>query len=231
MYIERVTKFFRWIYENERSIAKWLKSARVANVSYPTTSEVYSVLEPYEQPLMALHLKAWERLVSNTAWPTLIFQRTASSLMHDFIAQEASAALDILPGVRRIDHDKSVRYLVGDRVLFRFKRGTRNGLGSNIDTQANDDFIDADVDLLGIPEVWKVELLWYPNKLRTKLDRVVVSARDGKRRLWAYTLGSEPDVAMLPLELPVGPTAPARPGAGLVTVKPLPKSVENEDDQ
>ncbi|TIP07486.1 hypothetical protein [Mesorhizobium sp.] len=200
-------------------------------MSYPTTDEVYRVLERYEQPLMSLHLKAWDRLVSNTAWPTLIFQRTASSIMHDFIVQEAGTALDDLPGMRRIVHDKSVRYLVDDRVLFRFKRGTRNGLGSNIDTQANDDFIDAEVDLLGIPQIWKVELLWYPNKLRTKLDRIEVSARDGKRRLWAYTLGNEPDIAWLPLDLPVGPTAPARPATGLVTVKPLPKTVENKDDE
>jgi hypothetical protein len=197
-------------------------------VSYPTADEVYRLLKRYDEPLMSMHLKAWERLASNTAWPTLVFQRTASSMMHDFIVQEACAALDELPGMRRIAHDKSVRYLVEEKVLFRFKRGTRNGLGSNIDTQANDDFIDAQVDLLGISQIWKVELLWYPNRLRTKLDRVEVSARDGKHRLWAYTLGNEPDIAVLPLDLPIGPTAPAQ---ALVTIKPRPRSAENEDEE
>lgn len=200
-------------------------------MSYPTADEVYGVLERYEQTLMSVHLKAWDRLVANTAWPTLIFQRTASSMMHDFIVQEAGAALDDLPGMRRIAHDNSVRYLANDRVLFRFKRGTRNGLGSNIDTQANDDFIDAQVDLLGIPQIWKIELLWYPNKLRTKLDRVEVSARDGKRRRWVYTLGSEPAITALPLELPLDPAVTTRPATGLVTVKPRPKIVEKKDDK
>jgi hypothetical protein len=200
-------------------------------VSYPTADEVYRLLAGYEQPLMSVHLKAWDRLVSNTAWPTLIFQRTTSSIMHDFIVQEAGAALDYLPGMRRITHDNSVRYLVEDKVLFRFKRGTRNGLGSNIDTQANDNFIDADVDLLGIPQLWKIELLWYPNRLRTKLDRVEVSARDGKHRLWVYTLGNEPDIRTLPLNLPVDPTAPARPAEGLVSIKPLPNTSENEEKE
>lgn len=200
-------------------------------MSYPTAEEVYRLLARYEQPLMSVHLKAWDRLVSNTAWPTLIFQRTTSSMMHDFIVQEAGVALDDLHGMRRIAHDKSVRYLVEDKVLFRFKRGTRNGLGSNIDTQANDDFIDAEVDLLGIPQIWKVELLWYPNRLRTKLERVEVSARDGKRRLWGYTLGNEPDIRALPLGLPVDPTVPARPAQGLVTVKPLPMTSENEEKE
>lgn len=177
---------------------------------------------------MAVHLKAWDRLMSNAAWPTLIFSRTASSMMHDFIVQEADAALNDLPGVRRIAHDKSVRYLVDDRVLFRFKRGTSKGLGSNIVTQANDDFIDANVDLLGISQLWKAELLWYPNRFRTKLDRVEESARDGNRRLWVYALGTEPGIGTLPLE-PVIPSAPSHPVRELVTVKQQQKTAENED--
>lgn len=200
-------------------------------MSHPNADDVYRHLERFEQVLMSLHLKAWDRLISNTAWPTLVFQRTGSGLMHDFIAQEASTALDALPGIRRITHDKSVRYLVEDKVLFRFKRGTRSGLGSNIDTQANDDFIDAKVDLLGIAHIWKVELLWYPNRLRTKLDRVEVSARDGKRRLWAYTLGKRPDAETLPLDLPIIPTAPALPTQGLVTIKPRPSAADNEESE
>lgn len=198
-------------------------------MSFPSADEVYRVLQRYEQPLLTVHMKAWERLVSNSAWPTLVFQRTASGMMHDFIVQEASATLDELADVRRVSHDKSVRYLVENKVLFRFKRGTRSGLGSNIDTQANDDFIDAEVDLLGIPQLWKVELLWYPNRLRTKLDRVEVSARDGKRRLWVYTLGREPDIATLPLFQPADPAAPAHAGGGLVTLKPQPKTANGQD--
>ncbi|MEK4034568.1 hypothetical protein WOA01_16985 [Methylocystis sp. IM2] len=197
-------------------------------MTYPTADDVYHLLERYEQPLMSAHLKAWDRLVSNTAWPTLTFQRTASSMMHDFIVQEAGIVLDELPGIRRIPHDKSVRYLVEDKLLFRFKRGTRKGLGSNIDTQANHDFIDAEVNLLGVSPIWKVELLWYSNRFQTKLDRVEVSARDGKRRLWAYTIGNEPDIAALPLDLPIGPAAPAQ---GLITIKPKPKTAENEGEE
>ena len=131
---------------------------------------------------MAVHLRAWERLIANPDWPTLVFASTGTKLMHDLIVQEAAKELDYMPGVHKIAHDKSVRYLIEDRVLFRFKKGNRAGLGSNIDTQANDDFIDAQVDLLGIPEAMKVELLWYPNRLRTKLDRVNVTARDGKKQ-------------------------------------------------
>jgi hypothetical protein len=197
-------------------------------VSFPHPDEVHRVLKPYEQQLMAVHLKAWERLIANAEWPTFVFASTGTKLMHDLIVQEAAKELDDMAGVHKIAHDKSVRYLIGDRVLFRFKKGSRAGLGSNIDTQANDDFIDAQVDLLGIPEVMKVELLWYPNRLRTKLDRVDVTARDGKTRLWGYAIGEEPDVGMLPTEVPI---VPMRPTAGLVTMKPVKKAEDNEDDE
>jgi hypothetical protein len=112
-------------------------------VSYPDPDEVHRVLKPYEQPLMAVHLRAWERLIANPDWPTLVFASTGTKLMHDLIVQEAAKELYDMPGVHKIAHDKSVRYLIEDRVLFRFKKGNRAGLGSNIDTQANDDFIDA----------------------------------------------------------------------------------------
>jgi hypothetical protein len=117
---------------------------------------------------------------------------------------------------------------VDDRVLFRFKKGNRDGLGSNIDTQANHDFIDADVDLLNLPSVMKVEVLWYPNKFMTKIDKIEVAARDGKSRLWGFALGEEPDIGMLPTPLPIQPVTPAVP---LVTLKPVKKTTENKDDK
>lgn len=177
---------------------------------------------------MDVHLKAWDRLISNPEWPTLAFVSTGSKMMHDFVVQEAAAALDGTLGIHKIAHDKSVRYLVDGRVLFRFKKGNREGLGSNIDTKANYDFIDAEVDLLNLPNVMKVEVLWYPNRLMTKIDKVEVTARDGKSRLWGYALGQEPDIGMLPTPLPIQPVTPSAP---LVTLKPVKKTTENEDDK
>jgi len=55
-----------------------------------------------------------------------------------------------------------------------------------------------------------------------------VSARDGKRRLWVYALGTEPGIGSLPLE-PVIPTAPSHSVRELVTIKPQQKIAENED--
>ena len=197
-------------------------------MSYPEEDLVRDVLKPLDEVLIDVHLKAWGRLISNPEWPTLAFVSTGSKMMHDFVVQEAAFALDDMSGVHKIAHDKSVRYLVDDRVLFRFKKGNRDGLGSNIDTKANYDFIDADVDLLSLPGIMKVEVLWYPNRLMTKLDKVEVAARDGKSRLWGYALGEEPDIGMLPTPLPIQPAAPAVP---LVTIKPADKTGEKKDDK
>ncbi|QUS39576.1 hypothetical protein RPMA_12560 [Tardiphaga alba] len=186
-------------------------------MSQPEPEEVHAVLKDFEDPLMGIHLRAWDRLMSNPEWPTLVFSRTGTGLMHDLIVQEASSVLDTMPRVHKIEHDKSVRYLFADEVLLRFKHGSDRGLGSNVDTKANSDFIDADVELWGMPQVKKVELLWYENKLRTKLDRVEVTARDGKRRLWGYPMGSEPVTVQMPFDLPDMP--PQHRAIPLVTVK------------
>jgi hypothetical protein len=48
---------------------------------------------------------------------------------------------------------------------------------------------------------------------------------DGKHRLWAYPLGRGPDIAELPMDLPI---APVRPAGGLVTVKLQNKTVKKD---
>lgn len=204
------------------------KPTRVYPVSYPEESLVRDVLKPFEQVLMDVHFRAWKRLISNSEWPTLTFASTDSKMMHDIVVQEAALALDEMPGIYKIAHDKSVRYLVNDQVLFRFKKGGRDGLGSNIDTKANSDFIDAKIDLLNLPCVMKVEILWYSNKLMTKIDKVEVTARNGKSRLWGYALGQKPDIGMLPTPLPIQPVTPP---VTLVALKPVHKTRENEDNK
>tara|TARA_R110002124_G_scaffold16882_6_gene71413 strand:- start:19069 stop:19659 length:591 start_codon:yes stop_codon:yes gene_type:complete len=196
-------------------------------VSYPDQDEVRRILEPHEETLMGLHLKAWDRLMSNPDWPTLVFASTGSKLMHDFVVQEAAQVLDETPGFHKIGYDNSVRYAVDQRVLFRFKKGNGRGLGSNIDTSANDDFIDAQAETFDMPGAMKVELLWYSNELRTKLDKVVVTARDGKSRLWNYAICEERAIGMLPMDLP---QAPVKPAGELVALKPVKKADEEQDD-
>ncbi|MFD2500424.1 hypothetical protein ACFSTI_18290 [Rhizorhabdus histidinilytica] len=67
-------------------------------------------------------------------------------------------------------------------------------------------FMDADRTLPGLPpETAKIELIWEPNTIWTKVERVLVVARDGDRLLWEYEIvGEAGGDAITPLA-PVGP--------------------------
>jgi hypothetical protein len=205
-------------------------------VSYPDAKDVYRVLKPFEQSIMAVHLRAWDRLFNNPEFATMVYGQTGTGVMFDLLSQEVLAEFGENKDVTLVPYQgRSLRVIFNDpdgRVIARFKHGSNRGLGQNIDTAANWKFIDADAQLPGMPEdAMKVEILWYENLMRTKIDSVEITARDGKHKLWSYPIGKEPDVATLPFIEPVGPTAPAKPAGGLVTVKPMKKTTENKDDE
>jgi hypothetical protein len=58
------------------------------------------------------------------------------------------------------------------------------------------------------PETAKVEFIWIPNDIQTRLEHVLVVARDGDRLLWDYeiSLGAERTDAVVPL--PFAPNDP-----------------------
>jgi len=194
-------------------------------VRYPVEAEVREILKPYDRPLIQIHQRAWDRLVACNEWPTLLFSRTGSVMMHDLVIQEAAKVIDDIDGVRRIGRDKTIWYMFSDRVVVRFKKG-RRGLGSNIDTAANDQFILQEADLLDMSDLMKVELLWYANTFKTKLDRLVVSARDDQTVLWNYVMGDEPVVTLFRTSLPT----PEKTKPDLVALRPV-KKADVEGDE
>jgi hypothetical protein len=120
-----------------------------------------------------------------------------------------------------------VKYLFDDQVLVRFKRGNKDGLGRNIETKAEYEFINPRECFMGLPEIWKVEALWYPNKLATKLDKVEIVARDINAKIWSYAIGAEADTALLPTPLPIIPIEPAA-RAPLVSLRDTPSNNDRE---
>jgi hypothetical protein len=194
---------------------------------YPDEDEVKEILRPYEHALLQAHLNAFARWMASPERATNRFQRTMSTMMYDFIVQEAGPLLDDLPGVHRIDRTESAKYLFDDRLLVRFKRGNKEGLGRNIETKAEHEFIDPRECFMGLPEVWKVEALWYPNKLATKLDKVKIVARDVNAKIWSYDIGAEPDTSLLPTPLPIVPIEPAS-RAPLVSLRDVPSRKDQE---
>jgi hypothetical protein len=73
-------------------------------------------------------------------------------------------------------------------------------LGRNIETQAVLQFVDADEMLPGFPAATaKVEFMWLANEIFTRLERVLVVARDEDRLLWEYEIEAVETVVPFPV--------------------------------
>jgi hypothetical protein len=77
------------------------------------------------------------------------------------------------------------------------------------------------------PETARVEFIWLPNEIHTKLDDVLVVARDNGRQVWEYAIaeGGPGEV----IAIPSHPLAPDGDDDGLVRPKvPDEQDAKNE---
>ena len=110
-------------------------------------------------------------------------------------------------------------------VLARFKKGDDNKLGQNIPTQAALAFEYVDAEFPGLPpETAKVEFIWLANEINTRLEHVLVVARDGDQLLWDYEIGAAAAGAGIVIPFPQPPVPlPAPGGDDLITPKTPPE--------
>jgi hypothetical protein len=118
------------------------------------------------------------------------------------------------------------------RVCARFKRGDDDKLGQNVATQTALAFEDADGELPGFPaETVKVDFIWLANDLNTRLEHVLVVARDGDRLLWEYEIEEEPasgSGTVIPFP---DPTAPKPSGDDDLITPKTPDIKKNEEKE
>jgi hypothetical protein len=183
-------------------------------------ADVREVLDGLEPDVFEVVHGAWE------AWKAtalqVLFPRTRAVLMHDLMVRRAIAQWGGRGDIHFVERDETVKFLVKQRLLLRFKKASGNGLGSNIPTQAVLAFTDPQMLLPGIPDVQKVEVLYELNDLETKIERVVVVARDGDRKIWEYEIE---DRRVLAPVLPLPSQAPASRAAPVVRLR------KNDQDQ
>ena len=111
--------------------------------------------------------------------------------------------------IRILDGQETFSFLVDDCVLFRFKKGNEVGISANVPTQLALAYHDHEQDLLGLPEVCRVEIVYQLNALQTEVVDVLVVARDGDRIAWAFSLLEGGEVAG-PLPVGVSPASRRR---------------------
>ncbi|MGB7125836.1 MAG: hypothetical protein WBD42_03280, partial [Methylovirgula sp.] len=111
------------------------------------------------------------------------------------------------------------------------KKANGRGLGQNVPTHANDLFCDQETLSLIAP-FDKVEIVYTVNNLGTEIDKILVQARDGETRLWAYEIDDAAlggNASITPMPSPVTPPPLAPDASDLVKPRRKPAAKDEED--
>jgi hypothetical protein len=180
----------------------------------------------------AVH-RAWEDVRADiprySIWPrsraNMMFERLAVRFQEEFADEH--------PRVRFCFKDETVKIVVDEVILARCKKANDRGLGQNIETQTNMMFCEAQDDLFGFEGLQKVEIVYFLNQMATSIQGIVVQARDGDMRLWAYPIdrreaGGAGIVVPTPLPLPPAPP-PSSDASDLVQPRKKPDGKDETD--
>ena len=205
----------------------------------PVKGDVQRVLKDFHARIRKVVEHAWAEwramatFRAENGFDPYLYSRTIANIVFDAIARYAVAEFAANSAVHIEIEPQTIKLFFKSSVCARFKKGDENGLGQNIPTQAALAFEVADAMLPGFPpETSKVEFIWLTNDINTRLEHVLVVARDREALLWDYEIEETPsaDTGTI-IPFPEPPTPPAPPeGDDLVKPKKpeIKKPRENE---
>ena len=171
----------------------------------PNQQRVFERLSSRHTDLLGSVQAAWARWSRDPGRSDLRFARTRASIVYDYFVSEAMARFDGRSDVRLIVRHESLLMLFDHEVLLRFKKGNAAGVGSNIETQRELDFVTPEAMIPGLlPDVSKVELCYQLDELKVDLKDISVVARDKDKRIWAYSISDLKGGQVLPFASPPG---------------------------
>ena len=164
-------------------------------MSIPSQADVYEILSPYHDRIQAVVERAWAEWYATVKFRArkkfgpVLYPRTMANYVFDAIARHAIAEFADDPSVSVRIEPQTVKFFFRGKVVGRFKKDSSGKLGSNISTQAVLDYIEPDGVLPGLPpETAKIDFVWRANDLNTKLEEILVVARDNHHVVWDYSI-------------------------------------------
>lgn len=182
----------------------------------PSEANVRPVLDEIREQVVSAIQEAWEDWLGSDRNGVWRYKRSRANFVWEQIIERANNALLDHDAVHVIDGHETMKFLVRDTVLFRFKKADETGRSSNVATQLALAFHDHDKDLFGLPEVQRVEVVYKLNRLETQIDDICVVARNGDQIAWEYSLL---DAYEATVPLPMPEPKPERPAASIVKLK------------
>jgi hypothetical protein len=139
-----------------------------------------------------------------------IWARTRACMMFERLAVRLQEAFIDDPDVRFEFANETVKITLDDEIVARVKKADGRGLGHNVQTETNDLFCDQADTFPGFEPLDKIEIVYVLNMYGTEINRVMVQARDGDVRLWAYQIDDTALGTAAPIQpLPSRPTPPS----------------------
>jgi len=186
------------------------------SMSIPNQAVVKPIIDEIREEVVAAIHEAWDDWMASDHVAVWRCKRSRANFVWEQIVDRAHTALMSFESVHIIEATETMKFLIHDQVLFRFKKADEAGRTANVATQMAMAFHDHDQDLFGLPEVQRVEVVYKLNKLETAIADICVVARDGDAVTWEYSLlDAENVVAPLPMPEP----EPVRPAAKIVKLK------------
>jgi hypothetical protein len=172
--------------------------------------QVQKIIEPFTDDIWSMFddaFEEWKRVSTARSEGSLsrhLYSRTKANDIFDAVARSAMKRFADVASVHVFDQPTSFKLLMHGEVLVRFKKSGENGVGQNIETQAELNFCNPQSELPGLPpEASKVEIVYHEHPLGTHAERLVVVCREGKNVLWDYELlRPESKESIVPMPLP-----------------------------
>lgn len=207
----------------------------------PKKSDIQSDLNSYHPRIRKVVEKAWAECSTVSTFRAergfgpYLYPRTFANDMFDAIARAAITEFADDTSVHVETEPQTIKLIFKSKVLARFKKGDDDKLGQNAPTQAVLAFIDCDATFPGLPpETAKVEFIWLPNEFQTRLEHVLVVARDNNTLLWEYEIEPSESAAgggtVVPFQPKPGKSAPEPDSKGLVKPKKKPDTKKKEEE-
>lgn len=185
-------------------------------MSIPSQTTVRPILDEIRDHIVSAVLHAWDDWLASGFVGIWRCKRSRANFVWEQIIDRAQTTLMGHDAVHVINGNETMKFLVRNEVLFRFKKADATGRTSNVATQLALAFHDHEQDLFGLPEVQRVEVVYKLNRLETQVEDVCVVARNGDSVAWEYSL-LDASEAVVPL--PMSEPQPERPAAKIVKLK------------